>query len=95
MCTEFLRNADASYAIGIVALRPNIASSVTGVRGRLKEQGKDSVQNIPLVNPMKIFLPPRHIKLELIKCLVKAMVKTNSKGFKYLSNMFPTLTLHD
>jgi hypothetical protein len=26
---------------------------------------------------MKIFLPPIHIKLELIKCLVKAMAKTS------------------
>jgi hypothetical protein len=89
VCTEFLRTSDVSYALGIVALRPNIVSSVIGIQGRLKELGKDSVPNIPPVNPMKIFLPPPHINLELIKCLVKAMAKTNSKGFKYLSNKFP------
>ena len=43
------------------------------------EPGKDSVQHIPLVNPMKIFLPPLHMKLGLIKCLVKAMAKTIQK----------------
>jgi hypothetical protein len=65
---EILENSDAFYAFGIVALRPNIASSVTGIQESLKEQEKDSVPNIHPVNPMKIFLPPRHIKLKLIKC---------------------------
>jgi hypothetical protein len=64
---------------------------VTGNQERLKELGKDSVQHIPSVNPMNIFLPPRHIKLDLIKCLVKIMAKRNSKGFKYLSNKFPNI----
>jgi hypothetical protein len=52
------------------------------------EQVKDSVQHIP----MKIFLPPLHIKPGLIKCLVKAMAKTNSKGFQYLSKKSPNIS---
>jgi hypothetical protein len=51
--------------------------------------GKDNVQHILLVNPMKIFLPPLHIKLGMISGLVKAMAKTNSKGFQYRSKKFP------
>lgn len=40
------------------------------------EPGKDSVQHIPFVNPMKIFLPPLYINLRLIKLLVRAMANT-------------------
>jgi hypothetical protein len=50
----------------------NITSGVTGNQGRLKRREK-TVSNTPLINPMKIFLPPLHINLELIKCLLKAM----------------------
>jgi len=41
---------------------------------------------------MKIFLPPLHIKPGLIKFLVKAMAKTNSKEFQYLSKNFPNIS---
>jgi hypothetical protein len=54
--------------------------------------GKGRVQHIPVINLMKIFLPPLHIKPWLIKCLVKAMAKTNSKGFQYLSKKFPNIS---
>ncbi len=37
------------------------------------EPGMNSVQNVPLVDPKKIFLPPLHIKLGLMKKFVKAM----------------------
>jgi hypothetical protein len=40
------------------------------------EPGKGSVQHIPFVNPMKIFLPPLYINLGLIKRLVKAKANT-------------------
>jgi hypothetical protein len=43
------------------------------------EPGKDGVQHTPLIKPMKKFLPPLHINLGLIKCLVKAMDNKNSK----------------
>jgi hypothetical protein len=49
---------------------------------KTSEPGKDSGQPIPLVNPMEIFLLPLHIKLGLIKCLVKA---DKLKGFQYPS----------
>jgi hypothetical protein len=41
---------------------------------------------------MKIFIPPLHIKLQFIKCLVKAMAKKNSKGLQYLSNKCPKIS---
>jgi len=41
---------------------------------------------------MKIFLSFLHVKLWLIKCLVKAMAKTHSKGFQYLSKKFPNIS---
>lgn len=44
------------------------------------------------MNPEKIFLPPLHIKLGLIKVFVKAMGKTNSRGFKYLCEKFPKIS---
>jgi hypothetical protein len=83
VCTEASRNSNASYAFGIVALQLNITSSVIGNQGRLNSREK---------TVYRTFLPPRHIKLKLIKCLVKAMAKTNSKGFKYLSNKFPSIS---
>jgi hypothetical protein len=49
------------------------------------ELRKDFVKHTPLISPMKTFVPPLYIKLRLIKYLVKAMAKTNSKGFQYLS----------
>jgi hypothetical protein len=64
---------------------------MTGIQGRRKELGNECVPDIPPVNAINIFLPPRHIKLDLIKCLVKAMAKTNSKGLNYLSNKFPNI----
>lgn len=54
--------------------------------------GASSVQNMPLVDPQKIFLPPLHIKLGLMKTFVKTMGKTNSEGFQYLVNKFPNIT---
>jgi len=54
--------------------------------------GRNSVQNIPLVDPQKILLPPLHIKLGLMKNFVKAMGKANSAGFQYLVNKFPKIS---
>lgn len=41
---------------------------------------------------MKILLSSLHIKLWFIKGLVKAMVKTHSEGFQYLSKKFPNIS---
>jgi hypothetical protein len=37
--------------------------------------GKGSIQHVPLVNSVKMFLPPLHIKFGFFKCLMKAMGK--------------------
>jgi len=47
--------------------------------------------NPPLVPPKKIFLPPLHIKLGLMKNLVKRMTKTG-RGFEYLRYKFPNVS---
>jgi len=53
--------------------------------------GEKNVINPPLVLPEKIYLPPLHIKLGLMKNLVKCMDKTGC-GFKYVRNKFPNLS---
>ena len=55
---------------------------------KVYEPEEDSVQHTHLINPMKIFRHPLHIKLGLIKFFVKAMQKTSSKGFQCLSKKF-------
>ena len=55
------------------------------------EPGVSSVHHIPLVDPDKIFLPPLHIKLGLMKNFVKALGKTESVGFQYLVKNFPKI----
>jgi hypothetical protein len=56
------------------------------------QPGKSSIQFPPLVDPHKIFMPPLHIKLGLMKNFVKAMAKTNSAGFQYLAQKFPKIS---
>ena len=53
--------------------------------------GKHNVKFKPLVDPQKIYLPPLHIKLGLMKNFVKGM-DTTGEGFKYLRRMFPGLS---
>ncbi|KYM94050.1 hypothetical protein ALC62_15341, partial [Cyphomyrmex costatus] len=53
--------------------------------------GEKNVLYKPLVNPHDIYLPPLHIKLGLIKNLVKAMDK-DGEGFAYLKQKFPKLS---
>lgn len=47
--------------------------------------------SMPLLDPKNIVLPPLHIKLELIKDLVKAMDK-NGGGVKHLKILFSKLS---
>ena len=49
-----------------------------------------NVQYVTLVDPQKIYLPPLHIKLGLIKNFVKAM-NQDGGGFKYLKEEFSLL----
>ena len=53
--------------------------------------GQKNVAHEPLVDPTKIFLPPLHIKLGLMKNFVKAMNK-EGEAFRYLRQMFPRIT---
>jgi hypothetical protein len=49
--------------------------------------GNKNVLNNPLVNPEKVFLPPLHIRLGLMRNFVKAINK-NGAGFMYLKHTF-------
>ncbi|GBM85152.1 hypothetical protein AVEN_183191-1 [Araneus ventricosus] len=51
-----------------------------------------TVEQPPLAEPHKIIIPPLHIKLTLVKNLVKAMDK-NEPAFKYLHEKFPRLNV--
>ena len=53
--------------------------------------GEKNIINPPPVLTEKIFLPPFHIKLGLMKNSVKGMDKTGH-GFEYLWNKFPNIS---
>jgi len=52
--------------------------------------GEKNDVNLPLVLPEKIYLPPSHIKLGLVKNFVKSMDKTGRR-LKYVRNKFPNV----
>ena len=52
---------------------------------------RKNVVNSPLVLPEKIYLPPQHKKLGLMKKSVKGMDITG-RGFKYVKNNFPNVS---
>ena len=53
--------------------------------------GKKNVFSQPLVASEKIYLPPLHIKLGLMKNFVKAM-DHNGEGFNFLTRKFPRIS---
>jgi hypothetical protein len=53
--------------------------------------GEKNVVNYPLVLPEKIYLPPLHIKLGIVKNLVNGIDKT-CRGFEYVRNKFPNVS---
>ena len=53
--------------------------------------GEHSLKENPLVDMNKVFLPPLHIKLGLMKNFVKALHK-NGAAFQHLSTVFPGLS---
>ena len=55
------------------------------------EPGSKNKKEKPLVDPSKIVIPPLHIKLGLIKQLVKSLDK-DGNCFNYLRNQFPKLS---
>ncbi len=53
--------------------------------------GTSNISNPPLVERQNVILPPLHIKLGLVKQLVKALDK-ESAAFRYLIQIFPKLS---
>ena len=53
--------------------------------------GKKNVVSQPLVASEKIYLPPLHIKLGLMKNFVKAMDR-NGEGYNFLTRKFPRIS---
>jgi len=53
--------------------------------------GEKNAVNPPLILPEKIYLPPLHIKLGLMKNLVKGMDTTGSR-LEYVRNKFPNVS---
>lgn len=53
--------------------------------------GESSVKYVPLVEPTKIYLPPLHIKLGLVKQFVKAL-KKDGEAFNYLKVKFAKIS---
>ncbi len=49
------------------------------------------MKSVPLADPKKILLPPLHVKLGLMKKMVKALNK-NGDGFRYLEAKFPRIS---
>ena len=54
--------------------------------------GLHNVQSCPLAESKKILLPPLHIKLGLMKNLVKSMDRED-RGFTFLQQQFPRISL--
>jgi len=50
-----------------------------------------NVVNPPLILPVKIYLPPLHTKIGLMKNFVQGMDKTG-RGFEYVRNKFPNVS---
>lgn len=53
--------------------------------------GVDSIDQIPLVRPSNVILPPLHIKLGIFRNFVRALDR-NGAAFNELKNVFPNLT---
>ncbi len=60
------------------------------IRNRM-QPGNKNVLRVPLIDRDKVFMPPLHIKLGLMKNFVKAL-DNGSDAFRYLCNKFPELS---
>jgi hypothetical protein len=58
---------------------------------RVGQYGQKNLVNTPIINPEKVYLPPLHTKLGLIKNFVRAMDQ-NSARFMHLKRMFPRIS---
>ena len=81
----------AIYASGIAATLHFTFNSVTG-RSEPNEVGTHIVKQVPLIDPIKVLMPPLHIKLGLIKLFVNRL-DPESDAFQHIQSMFPKLSI--
>ena len=60
-------------------------------KGKKLESGSENILHEPLVEPTKVLLPPLHIKLGIMKQLVKALDKDGT-CFQYIRYKFPKIS---
>ena len=85
------QNIHVFYACGTAVQILYTTDKYNGHNGRNLYQASITLKAIPLVPADRVFLPPLHIKLGLMKNFVKALPK-NGEGFKYLSHKFPSVS---
>ena len=54
--------------------------------------GQKNVIAQSLVDPQKVFLPPLHIKLGLVKSFVKELIKQSTEAYLFLKEKFPIIS---
>jgi hypothetical protein len=84
----FHYNKDSQY---IAALFVNVTARKDWLARKSLEPGILNVENQPLVEPNKIFLPSMHLKLGLMKKSVTAITQDEA-AFTYLREKFPKLS---
>ena len=89
VCKRASQSTVVFYVSGIVELYPSITSRLWSRSTFVP--GQHSLKENPLVDMNKVFLPPLHIKLGLMKNFVKALHK-NGAAFQHLSTVFPGLS---
>ena len=87
-CKWVIRNINVFCVSGIVGMTVVIQPKKWPARKEFVP-GRFNVQHVPLVDPQKIYLPPLHIKLGLLKNFVKATYSTGN-GILYLRQKFPS-----
>ena len=98
----FKQDNDLSYCDDVEGLMTVLGHEYNSVDWRLfidsssqgLAPGKVEEKNVlhkNLVDPTKIYLPPLHIKLGLMKNLVKALDR-DGPGFQYLKSKFPRIS---
>ncbi|KAF2349512.1 hypothetical protein FHG87_019733 [Trinorchestia longiramus] len=90
-CKRASQSTVAFSVYGTVRLCSNTTNRRTGDLGELFVPGEHKVQENPLVDMNKVFLPAFHIKLGLMKNSVKVMDK-NGAAFQHLCTLFPALS---
>jgi hypothetical protein len=76
---------------GIVGTEKHILSKKQWPKRKNHTPEKKNVTYKPLVDPKKVYLPPLHIKLGLMKYFVKVMDR-DGQVFLYLRRKFPRIS---